>query len=156
MHAFLTRWTTTTLAVYFASVLVHGIENRGGVMAILLAGLFLAALNAMVRPLLMLLSLPLILATMGAFIFIVNALLLKLVSWLVPGFDVVGFLPAVLGSILISVVSWALNTLMKRDEAARFAAATQPTAPKREMKVAQGRVIEEDETRPRRRQTGQP
>jgi putative membrane protein len=65
--------------------------------------------NALVRPVLFILTLPLTLLTLGLFIVVVNAACLALTAWLVPGFHVAGFWWAIAGALLISVVSWMLN-----------------------------------------------
>src|SRR3990172_1922545 len=104
MRGFFIRSVMTTVAVLVAAHLVPGIAVDGWVSA-LGAALVLGGLNAAVRPLLLLLSLPFILFTLGLFIFVVNAALLALAAWLVPGFHVAGFWPAVLGSVVISLIS---------------------------------------------------
>ena len=108
MKGLLIRLGTTGVAVLLASQIVPGIEVRSlpaGVSATLL----LAFLNALVRPILYFLSLPLIIFTLGLFILIVNAVLLQLVAWLVKGFEVSGFWPSFWGALLISLVSAILN-----------------------------------------------
>jgi putative membrane protein len=69
--------------------------------------------NAVVRPLFVLLTLPITVLTLGAFLLVINGLLLGLVSYIVPGFHVNGFLGAVAGSILLSVVSWILTRVVQ-------------------------------------------
>ena len=78
----------------------------------LIAGRGLGFVNAIVRPGLFLLTLPLTLVTLGLFIFVLNALCLGLTAALVPGFDIDGFWWALLGALLVSVVSWILNGLL--------------------------------------------
>ena len=78
----------------------------------LVAALLLGLINAVVRPLLLLLTLPVTLLTLGLFIFVINGLMFWLASALLEGFAVGGFWPAVFGSILYSVVSWALTSLL--------------------------------------------
>jgi putative membrane protein len=73
----------------------------------------LGLVNAVVRPLFVLLTLPLTVVTLGAFLLVINGLLLGLVSYIVPGFHVNGFLGAVVGSILLSVVSWILTRVVQ-------------------------------------------
>src|SRR5207302_7760716 len=81
-------------------------------MALLAAGLVLALINAVVRPILLLLALPITLVTLGLFLFVLNAFCLWLTSELVSGFEVHGFWPAFLGALVISVVSWVLNAFV--------------------------------------------
>jgi putative membrane protein len=83
-------------------------------LSLLAASFFLGLLNAFLRPVLMFLALPLLIATLGLFTLVINALLLLLVSTLVGGFRVAGFWPAVKGSILISIVSLAANIMLGR------------------------------------------
>ena len=114
MKPFLIRWLVTFIAVAIASGVVPGIN--GGWQAIALAALLLGFLNAFVRPVLLLLSLPWIVVTMGIFILVLNALLLKSVSWVVPGFTVDGFWPAFFGGIVVSLVSWPFSCFFRTSD----------------------------------------
>jgi putative membrane protein len=107
---FLGRWTITTLAVVVASQLVYGIHYESTT-GLVVAALLLGILNAVLRPLLLLLSLPLLVLTLGLFTLVINALLLYLVGSLVKGFHVDGFWPAFWGGLVVSVVSLILNAL---------------------------------------------
>jgi len=99
--------------IYLAAQVVPGIELRGEPLwPALLAGVVLSLVNAVVRPILKVLTLPLTLLTLGLFLFVLNAFCLWLTSVIVPGFDVHGFWPAFLGALLISVVSWALTVFV--------------------------------------------
>ncbi len=99
--------------IYVAAQVVPGITLRGKPLwPALLAGLVLALINAVVRPILKVLTLPLTLLTLGLFLFVLNAFCLWLTSAIVPGFDVHGFWAAFLGALLISVVSWALTVFV--------------------------------------------
>jgi putative membrane protein len=80
--------------------------------AALIAALLLGLVNTFIRPLLVLLTLPATLLTLGLFIFVINALLFWLVGSFVEGFHVAGFWSAFFGAILYSVISWALSTLL--------------------------------------------
>ncbi len=111
MKAFVTRWVITTVAVLVAAQL-PGI-HASGIASLALAALFLGIVNALIRPVLLLLSLPLILLTLGFFILIVNALMLYLVAGLVPGFFVDSFHAAFFGSLIISLVSWLLSAFFR-------------------------------------------
>jgi putative membrane protein len=106
---FLIRVLMNALAIYFAAAIVPGLE-LSGVVAALGSGLVLGLVNAVVRPILILLTLPFTLLTLGLFLFVLNGLCLWLTSWLVKGFEVHSFWAAVFGSILVSVVSWLLTT----------------------------------------------
>ena len=108
---FLLRVLINTLALYLASLLIPGIELTGLGPA-LLAGLVLGLVNAVIRPALLFLTLPLTLLTLGLFILILNGLLLQLVAWLVGGFTVQGFWPSIFGAIVVGVVSWLLTAFL--------------------------------------------
>ncbi|MCW5557068.1 MAG: phage holin family protein [Verrucomicrobiae bacterium] len=113
LFPFLQRWLVTMLAVLIAAQLVRGIGYDSAA-AILVASLLLGFLNAFVRPLLLLLSLPLLVFSLGLFVVVINAVLLLLVGELVKGFHVDGFWSAVWGSLVISVVSMVTNVLLGR------------------------------------------
>ncbi len=115
MVAFLIRWFVTTVAVFVAGKIVPGITCEP-IGALLGASLLLGIINAFVRPVLLLLSLPFIIVTMGLFIFVVNALLLLLVSTLIPPFHVDGFWSAFFGAIIISLVSWILSSFFRTSD----------------------------------------
>lgn len=108
---FLVRLLLNGVAVFLAARLVPGITVTGPAAA-LIAGVLLGFVNAIVRPLLLLLTLPFTLITLGLFIFVVNAICLGLVAWLVPGFALSGFVAALIGAIVISIVSWLLTALL--------------------------------------------
>jgi putative membrane protein len=108
MRGVLLRWFVLTAAVLTASWLLDGI-HVAGIFPALLAAALLGILNAILRPLLILLTLPLNILTLGLFTFVINALMLMLVSSLIPGFDVRGFWTAVLGALIIGAISWLMN-----------------------------------------------
>jgi putative membrane protein len=107
---FLARLVLNGLAIVIAAYLIPGLEVSS-IVAALLAGGILGIVNALVRPVLLILTLPLTLITLGFFIFIVNAICLALTAALVPGFSISGFWAAVFGALLVSIVSWILNGL---------------------------------------------
>jgi putative membrane protein len=108
---FLIRVLVNALAILAAAYILPGIEVSGG-LAVVAAGLVLAIINAVVRPVLIFLTLPFTLVTLGLFLFVLNAFCLWLTSWLVKGFEVQGFWPAVFGAMLVSVVSWVVNAFL--------------------------------------------
>ena len=108
---FLIRLLANALAILAAAYIVPGIEVSGG-LSLLAAALVLGLINAFVRPILLFLTLPFTLVTLGLFIFLLNAFCLWLTSLLVKGFDVHGFWASVFGALIISVVSWAVTTLL--------------------------------------------
>ena len=147
MKAFFARWASTTFAVFIASGIVHGI-TADSLEALIWAGLLLGILNAVVRPVLLLLSLPLIVLSLGLVVLLINALLLSFVGGgLIPGFHVDGFGWAVLGSIVISFVSWALNNVLQNRARFKVQVNSYPPEPPPnlgQMKNVKGRVIEDE------------
>jgi len=107
----LIRWLILTVAIIFASYLLDGIHISGFFSAFFAAAI-LGILNALFRPLLLILTLPINILTFGLFTFIINALMLKMASGVIPGFEVHGFWTAVFGALIISVVSWLLNSFV--------------------------------------------
>ena len=108
---FLLRVVANALAIFLAAAIVPGIEIRG-VLTALGAGLVLGLVNAVVRPVLVILTLPLTLVTLGLFLFVLNGLCLLLTSLLVKGFEVHGFWAAVFGALIVSVASWLLTAFV--------------------------------------------
>ena len=107
---FLARVLLNGIAIVVAAWLVAGVTLTGPVPA-LIAGAILGVVNALVKPVLVILTLPFTLVTLGLFLFVVNAICLALTAALVPGFDIDGFVAAFLGALLVTVVSWVLNTV---------------------------------------------
>ncbi|MBR8829665.1 MAG: hypothetical protein N5P05_001385 [Chroococcopsis gigantea SAG 12.99] len=110
MISILLRWLITAVSFLVASYFVPGIVIVNFQVAIV-AAFFFGLINAFIRPLLILLTLPLTLLTLGLFIFVVNAISFILVSQVTAGFKVDGFLAALLGSIVVSITSSVLNSL---------------------------------------------
>ena len=108
---FLLRVVVNAATIYLAAYLVPGITVTG-VAPALAAGLVLGLVNAVVRPVLVVLTLPLTLLTLGLFLFVLNAFCLWLTSALVPGFAVQGFGAAFVGALVISLVSWLLTAFV--------------------------------------------
>ncbi len=107
----LARVLLNGIAIIVAAYFVPGVVLAGPGTA-LIAGLILGGVNVLVRPVLLVLTFPLTLVTLGLFIFVVNALCLGLTAALVPGFEITGFWSMVFGALVVSVVSWILNGLM--------------------------------------------
>ena len=105
---FLIRLSLNALALLIVSTVIPGIEVRG-VLPALSAAFFLGLVNAVVRPIILILTLPLTIVTLGLFIPVINAFLLKLVSLMIQGFEVHGFWSAVFGALLLSIVSGLLS-----------------------------------------------
>jgi putative membrane protein len=109
----LLAWLINAVALIAVAYLVPGISVSSFLTA-LVAALVLGLVNAVVRPLLVILTLPVTLLTLGLFIFVINGLLFWFVGSFITGFVVSGFWPAMLGAILYSIVSWALAALLLR------------------------------------------
>jgi len=105
---FLIRMATTAFALWVASAIVPGMTIQG-TFTLLAAALLLGFVNAVVRPLVLLLTLPFTILTLGLFILVVNAGMLALVAALLDGFTLSGFGAALLGSIVVSLVGWAVS-----------------------------------------------
>ena len=105
MLGFLIRLLIGALGLWLASELVPGIEVHG-VWTLLGAALLLGIVNAVVRPLLVLLTLPITVLTLGLFLLVINAATLGLVAWMLDNFTIAGFWPALLGAIVVSVTGW--------------------------------------------------
>ncbi len=108
MIGFLLRWSMNLLALVIAASLIDGIKIQSIGMGILAAGI-LGVVNAIIRPVVLILTLPINLLTLGLFTLVINALMLKIVADLVPGFVIETFHAAFWGALVISMVSWLLN-----------------------------------------------
>ena len=107
----LLRWLILTVAIIIASYLLQGIHIDDFFSA-LFAAAILGILNTMLRPILIILTLPINILTFGLFTFIINALMLKMASGVIPGFEVHGFWTAVFGALIIGIISWLLNSFV--------------------------------------------
>jgi len=105
---FVIRVLVNAAAIWLATEVVPGI-GASTTTTIVVAALVLGLVNAIVRPILLVLTLPLTLVTLGLFLFVLNALCLWLTSKVVPGFHVQGFWAAFWGALIVSAVSWAVN-----------------------------------------------
>ena len=106
-------WLLNTLALIAVAYLVPSI-TVSSFTAALVAALILGLVNAVIRPILVILTLPVTILTLGLFIFVINALLFWFVGSFVRGFEVNGFVAGLIGSILFSIVSWLLSALVLR------------------------------------------
>ncbi|MCC6165146.1 MAG: phage holin family protein [Acidobacteria bacterium] len=105
---FLLHWAIVAASLWVTAYLVPGVTVRS-VSALVVAALVLGLVNALVRPVLTILTLPITILTLGLFYLVVNGLAFGLAAAVTPGFDVAGFGSAVLGALLVSVVSWVLG-----------------------------------------------
>lgn len=108
-------WIINAAALFAVPYLMHSVDVTS-VGAALVAALVLGLVNTLVRPLLLLLTLPVTVLSLGLFIFIINGFMFWLVAKVVDGFHVDSFGSAILGALLYSVISWALSTLLLKDK----------------------------------------
>jgi putative membrane protein len=104
----LLRWLLNTLALFVVVHVVPGFGYRS-LVSLAIAAAVLGLLNAIVRPVLVLLTLPLTIVTLGLFLIVLNGIMLELTDWLVPGFVIDGFGWAVVGAIVLSLISLVVN-----------------------------------------------
>ncbi|MDE2417322.1 MAG: phage holin family protein [Burkholderiales bacterium] len=108
---FLIHWLITSISLWVASHLFRGIRFAD-TSSLVVAALLLGLANAIVKPLLIVLTLPLTILTFGGFLLVINALMLSLVSWLVSGFTVSGFWTAFFASIFLALFSFVLSAYL--------------------------------------------
>lgn len=108
---FLVHLAVSALALWIVSRIVPGVSVKTP-LALVLAALVLGIVNTLVRPILFFLTLPITCLTLGLFYLVINGIAFGLTAWLVPGFEVEGFLPAVVGALCVSVLSWVLGLVV--------------------------------------------
>lgn len=108
---FLVFWGVNTLSLWVADDLFAGI-SFGTPQSLFIAGLVLGLVNTLLKPLLLILTLPLSIVTLGVFVLVINALMMLFVAWLVPGFVVDGFWSGFWVAIFVSLFSFILNSLL--------------------------------------------
>ena len=108
---FLMFWGVNTLSLWVADDLFDGMTLQSA-QSLFVAGLLLGIVNTFLRPLLVILTLPLSVVTLGLFVLVINALMLLLVAWLVPGFYIAGFWSGFFVALFVSVFSFILNSLI--------------------------------------------
>jgi putative membrane protein len=111
MHGILIRWLITTVSILLIPYILSGVRVES-VWSALFAGAILGVLNALVRPLLIILTLPLTIVTLGFFILVINALLFQLAGAIVPGLHIASFWSALFASIIVSIVSWFMSSIV--------------------------------------------
>ena len=110
--SFIIHFLGVAAAVYLTVNIVPGITVTGGWMTMLLLALVWSVIMTVIKPILHLLTLPITIVTLGLSYFIVNALLFWAMALIVPGFAIAGFIPALLGSIVLSVLSWFIHKVL--------------------------------------------
>jgi len=103
------------IALLLASLLVPGVDYQGGILYLLLAGLVIGLINLLVKPLVTLLSLPLLLVTLGLFYLVINGAMLWLAGWLLDGLTVDGCGAAVLGGLVIALFNWLVRAFAREE-----------------------------------------
>jgi putative membrane protein len=114
MRAFLLHLVLTAVALLIVANVVSGV-HIGGFLPALIGALILGVVNAFVRPIMIVLTLPLTIVTLGLFLFVVNALMFWLAAALVPGFQIGGFGAALLGSLLLTVLNLLIDRVAPKD-----------------------------------------
>jgi len=113
MRPLLVRWLINTLALYVAVQVVNGVDYDGAPLGLLVVAALFGLVNATLRPLLTLLTCPLVLLSLGFFLFVINAMMLLLTGWISNqfnlGFHVTGFWPAFWAGLMVSLVSLLLT-----------------------------------------------
>ena len=113
MGNFLVHWAVTALAVGVAAYILPGVSFSSG-LALAIGSLMLGLVNALVKPLLVVLTLPLTVLTLGLFYLVVSGLTFALAAAIVPGFQVASLGSAVAGAVLTALVSWFLGAFVRR------------------------------------------
>lgn len=106
----LLRWLLYSVLIVFVSWIVPGIEVDNFVSAMLVC-IIIALINTFIKPLIQLITLPVTILTLGLFSLVINALMLMLAGWIAPGFEVEGFLSALLGSLLLSLFALGVSKI---------------------------------------------
>lgn len=109
---FLVQWIVVAIALWVTAYVVPGV-GFSSMTALVVAALVLGLVNALVRPILTILTLPLTILTLGLFYLVVNGLAFGLAAAITPGFTVAGFGSAVIGALLVSIVSWAVGSIFR-------------------------------------------
>jgi putative membrane protein len=110
---FLLHWLVTALALWVAAYILPGVHIASWT-ALAVAALVLGFVNAIVRPLLVLITLPITIVTLGLFYLVVNGLAFGLAAWAVPGFEVDSFGWAILGALVVGLASWFVAAVARR------------------------------------------
>jgi putative membrane protein len=110
----LIRWLLNTLALFLVVTIVPGFTYRDW-LSLAIAAAVLGLLNAIVKPVLFVLTLPITVLTLGLFLLVLNAIMLELTAWLVPGFDINGFWWAIVGALVLTLVSLVTNRIGRKN-----------------------------------------
>ena len=113
MVNFILRAIAAACGLWVAAKIVSGL-SYSDLGSLIVAAVLLGLVNAILRPIVIILTLPFTILTLGLFLFVVNGLMLALTAYLIPGFNVDGIVPAILGSIVVSVVGWVVSLAIDR------------------------------------------
>ena len=115
-YRFLLRWFVCGLGLWIAAGLLGSVSYTGGLGVIIIAGFFLAVINAFIRPLLIFLSLPALLLTLGLFMLIINGFTVVLVGWLYEPLQIGSFWGAMLAGVIIGLVNYLVTAILESHE----------------------------------------
>jgi|Deesub1362A_J573_1020465.scaffolds.fasta_scaffold00140_15 putative membrane protein len=113
MKGIFTRWIISAISLLLTAALLPGIEVS--ILSAFVASAFLGVFNALLRPILLILTLPINILTLGLFTFVINGLMLYLVSGVIKGVEIQGFGWAVIGAALLSLIGWVLHALVTEE-----------------------------------------
>src|SRR5256712_6743176 len=105
MRGFFFRLIITALGLWAAAAIIPGVRIDDW-RTLIIGALLLGIVNAVIRPIILILTLPLTVLTLGLFILVVTGISLSLVAWVLPGFHIAGLVPAILGSIVVGLTGW--------------------------------------------------
>lgn len=111
----LIRWILNTLALFLVATLVPNFSYTSW-LSLAIAAAVLGLLNAIVRPILFVLTLPITIVTLGIFLIVLNAIMLEITDWLVPGFEIDGFGWAIVGAIVLSLISLVTDRIGRKED----------------------------------------
>ena len=112
MVKLLIRLVVNAFALWLTALIVDGITLSNNIFEILVVAIIFGLINALIKPIIRLISAPLIVVTLGLFTLLINAFLLLLTSWLTDALEVDGIWPAFLGALIISLISWLLSLFL--------------------------------------------
>jgi putative membrane protein len=116
MSKLLVRWVGNVVALFVAAWILSGISYGDQWWTLFIAAAVFTLINAWVKPVLTVLSIPFIVVTLGLFYFLINVFMLYLTDWLVPDFEIRSFWWGVLGAIIVSFVNWLMSMVLPDDE----------------------------------------
>lgn len=111
---FIIHWIIYSIAIAITAYILPGV-HVGGVLSVMILAIVLGAINTFIKPIFVLLTIPLTIFSLGLFILVINALLILLAAWVVPGFLVSGFWWALLFSLILSIINSFLQKVQKKD-----------------------------------------